>query len=99
MDAVKQIAKFLNKNLSKSLIARIAEKCSFKNLKKANDIVKERPNVPMVTDVKFETGHMYRKGESSPTTAITLSIGTTHLLTILLKFENGLFHYPLMCLK
>ena len=74
MDAVEQIAKFLNKNLSKSLIAEIAENCSFKNLKKANDTVKERPTVPMVTDAKIETGHMYRKGESSPTTVSTLSI-------------------------
>ena len=32
-------------------------------------------------------------------TVFTLSIATPQLLTILLKFENCLFHYPLMCFK
>lgn len=64
VEAVEQVAKFLNKYLSKELMADIAEKCSFKNLKKADDKLKEDIKFSTVkVPFKIETPQMYRKGE------------------------------------
>lgn len=62
--AVEQIAKFLKKDLSTELMTEIAEKCSFKNLKKADDNLKEDVKFSTVTKhFKIETPQIYRKGE------------------------------------
>ena len=42
-EAVRKVARFLNKDLSEETVNSIAEKCSFKNLKAANDSLKKRP--------------------------------------------------------
>ena len=43
--AVSKVAKFLNKDLSDETIRDIAEKCSFKNLRAADEAVKTRTDV------------------------------------------------------
>lgn len=69
-DAVRLVAQFLNKDLSESVITDIADKCSFKNLKEAEEKIKTETDVVQkeLTDAEEEKKSnlgplsVYRKG-------------------------------------
>ncbi|MEW8544922.1 MAG: sulfotransferase domain-containing protein [Candidatus Thiodiazotropha sp.] len=70
IDAVRQVAQFLNKDLSEGIIEDIADKCSFKNLKEAEERLKQETDVVQkkLTDAEEEKKtnlgppSVYRKG-------------------------------------
>lgn len=70
-EAVRKVANFLNKDLTDEVIQSIADKCSFQNLKTANETMKQRPLnlVERLTEeekgrmIKHKPPQMYRKGE------------------------------------
>ena len=59
MAAVKQMARFLGLEVSDSLCADIAEACSFKKLKKADEV----KDIPVKHLFNNENPQLYRKGE------------------------------------
>ena len=67
VEAVEKVAKFLNKDLSRSVIEEIADKCSFDKLKKADE-TKDKSVFPALSNVnvpKVTNNTMYRKGKNS----------------------------------
>ena len=67
VEAVEKVAKFLNKDLPRSVIEEIAEKCSFDKLKKADE-TKDKSVFPALSNVnlpKVTNNTMYRKGKNS----------------------------------
>ena len=94
---MRKVANFLKKDLTDEVIQSIADKCSFQNLKTANETMKQRPLnlVERLTEeekgrmIKHKPPQMYRKGKVLLNCCLMLSYNVSVFFLFFFFFLGG----------